>query len=149
MVEIKLTKAELGGKPARLQRGLLSTGRGRVVLRVEGGGSQSALGVTAAGGVKIAPRMLYLNFGSVERALEFLAKRGPGHALWLSKSMRLGPSRCARRAVPQEGASLVNPKTPKLVDPSDAADQLQIPPDMIPEMEKFIVPGSGKVILTK
>ena len=149
MVEIKLTKAELGGKPARLQRGLLSTGRGRVVLRVEGGGSQSALGVSAAGGVKIAPRMLYLNFGSVERALEFLAKRGPGARIvafevdeaW-AQSLRSG-------AVPQEGASLVNPKTPKLVDPSDAADQLQIPPDMIPEMEKFIVPGSGKVILTK
>jgi hypothetical protein len=127
----------------------MRTSRGRVVFRVEGSGSRTLLNVDAAGSVKTTPGTTYLNFGSVERALEFLAKRGPGARIVAFEVDEAWAQSVRSGAVPETGTKFLTGKTPKLVDVKYAEDQFEIPSEMLPEMEKFIVPGSAKVLLTK
>lgn len=149
-VEVPLNKTER--TPAdlpRLERGLLRTSRGRVVFRVEGSGSRTLLNVGAGGEITTTPGTAYLNFGSLERALEFLAKRGPGSRIVAFEVEESWVQSVRSAAVPETHTSFLTGKTPKLVDVRFAGDQFEIPANLLPEMEKFIVPGSAKVILTK
>ena len=148
-IEVPLSQAERTGNLERLSRGVMRTSRGRVVFRVEGSGSRTLLNVDAAGSVKTTPGTTYLNFGSVERALEFLAKRGPGARIVAFEVDEAWAQSVRSGAVPETGTKFLTGKTPKLVDVKYAEDQFEIPSEMLPEMEKFIVPGSAKVLLTK
>jgi hypothetical protein len=133
---------------ARLQRSLQSTARGRVVFRVEGGGSMPRLGVDAAGNVSTGTGTLNLNFGSLERAMEFLEKRGPGARI-ISFEVDEAWVQSVRSAAMPEHMTGALGRDIRLVDVSYADDQMQIPEKLLHEMEKFIVPGSGKVLLVK
>jgi hypothetical protein len=124
---------------------MTSSSGGRVVYRVESG--RHLLDVDAAGNVTVASRGIHLNFGSPERAAEFLAKdtkRLPGTRLvkfevseeWV-RSLRSG-------AAP-EAARLE--RAPQLVDVRFADDQLYLPDEMIPELQDFIIPGSGREVV--
>ncbi|MFD8784806.1 hypothetical protein [Kitasatospora sp. NPDC059599] len=111
-----------------------------------------------------------LNFGVFERAVEFLIKARPGARLKVFE-VEEGWFRALRsHAVPEQGepASLLGrppgtppedavplPRPPKLkevtgrprvVDTRYGQDQLQIPENLIPELNEFIVPGSGRVV---
>lgn len=149
MVRIPLSKAErTAADLPRLERALMRTPRGRVVFRVEGSGSRTLLNVGPAGQITTTPGTVYLNFGSLERALEFLAKRGPGARIvafeveeaWV-QSLRSG-------TVPEGGTKFLKGQ-PRIVDVRFANDQMEIPESLLPEMEKFIVPDSAKVLLTQ
>jgi hypothetical protein len=133
---------------ARLQRSLQSTARGRVVFRVEGGGSMPRLSVDAAGNVTTGGGTLNLNFGSLERALEFLAKRGPGARIIAFEVDEAWVQSVRSAAMPEHMTGPLG-RDIRLVDVSYADDQMQIPEKLLHEMEKFIVPGSGKVVVVK
>jgi hypothetical protein len=134
------------GAIARLQRSLQSTARGRVVFRVEGGGSMPRLSVDAAGNVSTGSGTLNLNFGSLQRALEFLAKRGPGARI-ISFEVDESWVQSVRSAAMPEHMTGALGRDIRLVDVSYADDQMQIPEKLLPEMEKFIIPGSGKILI--
>ena len=58
--------------------------------------------------------------------------------------------RAARSAaVPEGGTKAMGGKQPRLVDVRFADDQMEIPPKLIPDLQEFIVPGSGRVIEVK
>jgi hypothetical protein len=148
-VEVPLSKSEqTPAELPRLERGLLKTARGRVVFRVEGSGSRTLLNVDPAGAVTTTPGTAYLNFGSVERALEFLAKRGPGARIVAFEVEESWVQSLRSAAVPERGTKFLQGQ-PRLVDVRFAEDQMEIPANLLPEMEKFIVPGSAKVVITK
>jgi hypothetical protein len=151
VMRVPLSQAERTAEDLpRLTRGLLKTSRGRVVFRVEGSGSRTLLNVdTATGGVTTSPGTTYLNFGSIERALEFLAKRGPGARIVAFEVEESWVQSVRSAAIPEQGTKFLTGKTPKLVDVRFAEDQFEIPAEMLPDMEKCIVPGSAKVILTQ
>ncbi|MFE5588113.1 hypothetical protein ACFQ87_43745, partial [Kitasatospora sp. NPDC056531] len=111
-----------------------------------------------------------LNFGVFERAVEFLIGARPGARLKVFE-VEEGWFRAFRsHAVPEQGepASLLGrppgappeqavplPPPPKLkevtgrprvVDTRYGQDQLQVPENLIPELNEFIVPGSGRVV---
>ncbi|WP_030241793.1 hypothetical protein [Streptomyces sp. NRRL S-350] len=111
-----------------------------------------------------------LNFGLFERAVEFLIRARPGARLKVFE-VEEGWFRALRsHAVPEQGkpASLLGrppgtppegavplPPPPKLkevtgrprvVDTRYGQDQLQIPEELISELNEFIVPGSGRVV---
>jgi hypothetical protein len=149
-VEVPLSKAERSAADVpRLERGLLRTSRGRVVFRVEGSGSRTLLNVGPGGAITTSPGTTYLNFGSLERALEFLAKRGAGARIVAFEVEESWVQSVRSAAIPEKGTSFMSGQTPKLVDVRFAEDQFEIPANLLPEMEKFIVPGSAKVILTQ
>jgi hypothetical protein len=133
---------------ARLERTLQSTARGRVVFRVEGGGSMPRLSLDAAGNVTTGSGTLNLNFGSLERALEFLEKRGPGARIISFEVDETWVQSVRSAAMPEHMTGALG-RDIRLVDVSYADDQMQIPEKLLHEMEKFIVPGSGKVLLVK
>ena len=148
-VEVPLSKSEqTPAELPRLERGLLKTARGRVVFRVEGSGSRTLLNVDPAGAVTTTPGTAYLNFGSVERALEFLAKRGPGARIVAFEVEESWVQSLRSAAVPERGTKFLQGQ-PRLVDVRFAEDQMEIPANLLPEMEKFIVPGSAKVVITR
>jgi hypothetical protein len=166
-VEAELDKIALGkGKPqksfrvplaeaertpealARLQRSLMSTARGRVVFRVEGGGGMPRLNVDPAGNVTTTSGTLNVNFGSLERALEFFAKRGSGARIIAFEVDEAWVQSVRSAAIPEHTTAGMG-KEVRLVDVKFAEDQMQIPEKLLPEMEKFIVPGSGKVLIEK
>jgi hypothetical protein len=133
---------------ARLQRSLMSTARGRVVFRVEGGGGMPRLNVDPVGNVTTTSGTLNLNFGSLERALEFFAKRGAGARIIAFEVDEAWVQSIRSAAMPEHLTSGLG-RDVRLVDVSYAEDQIQIPETLLPEMEKFVVPGSGKVLLKK
>ncbi|GAB2693046.1 hypothetical protein [Thalassiella azotivora] len=135
----------------RLSRELMTSSSGnRVVYRVDGGGSRALLTVDGAGNVSVAHgRTIDLNFGSPERAYEFLSKPtkgGEGARLvrfevseeWV-RSLRSG-------AVP-EGAGRLGRTHPQLVDVKYADDQIKVPGSLTHELEDFIIPGSGREVV--
>ena len=132
----------------RLERGLIKTARGRVVFRVEGSGSRTLLNVDPSGAITTTPGTAYLNFGSLERALEFLAKRGAGARIVAFEVEESWVQSLRSAAVPEGGTKFLQGQ-PRLVDVRFAEDQMEIPAALLPEMEKFIVPGSAKVVIVK
>ncbi|WP_116132692.1 DUF4157 domain-containing protein [Tropicimonas sp. IMCC34043] len=149
MVRIGLNAAELQQQDLpRLSRELTRSRSGnRVVFRVEGGGSRSRVIIDADGNVRLRRgATIHFNFGSRERASEFLAKREPGSRI-VAFEVEEGWVRSARSgAVPEGGTGAIGGRQPRLVDVTYADDQLEIPKGLIHDMEEFIVPGSGRVV---
>jgi len=134
---------------ARLSRELMTTrAGGRVVYRVDGGRARQLLTVDASGNVTVAQGAnMHLNFGSPERAQEFLSKATKGGAgarlvrfevseEWV-QSLRSG-------AVPERSGMSGQPQ---LVDVKYADDQLMVPGSLTHELQDFIVPGSGTEVV--
>ena len=144
LAEAERTPEALG----RLQRSLMSTARGRVVFRVEGGGGMPRLNVDPAGNVTTGSGTLNVNFGSLERALEFFAKRGSGARIIAFEVDEAWVQSVRSAAIPEHTTAGMG-KEVRLVDIRFAEDQMQIPEKLLPEMEKFIVPGSGKILIRK
>ena len=110
---------------------------------------------------------LNLNFGVFERAVAFLLQNRPGGRLvafevdegWF-QSLRsaASPERGTAAAVVDRdtGASIARrggaptiknvDNVPRTVDIRFGEDQLQLPPSLIPELNEFIIPGSGRVV---
>jgi hypothetical protein len=148
LVQVPLAASErLPQDLPRLTRLLVKGGRGRLVLRVEGDGSRSLVTIQPGGDVSLTSRTAYFNFGSVDRALEFLAKRGPGARIVTFEVDEAWVQSLRSWAIPQRGTGFLSGQ-PRLVDVRFADDQLEIPPALIPEMEHFIVPGSGRILET-
>jgi hypothetical protein len=134
---------------ARLSRELMTSQHGgRVVYRVDGGKGRGLISVDASGNVTVASgSAIHLNFGSPERALEFLSKDTKGGA----------GGRLVRFEVSEEWVkslrSAAEPETrnklkdnPQLVDVTVADDQMAIPKGLTAELQDFIVPGSGREV---
>ncbi|MFD0278928.1 hypothetical protein ACFVHB_34165 [Kitasatospora sp. NPDC127111] len=146
----------------------------RVVFRVEGGTPPSASWertVIEGGNARVVGGgALNLNFGVFERAVEFLLRARPGARLKVFE-VEEGWFRALRsHAVPErgvpatltarppgapvtEGTPLPRPPglrevtgRPRTVDVRFGQDQLQLPEGLIPELNEFIVPGSGRVV---
>ena len=149
---IQVPLAQIERKPGlllRLVRPIMRSRSGnRVVFRVEGGGSRELIEINqATGNVRLARgETIHLNFGSEERALEFLrANRARGARVvafevdeqWV-RALRSG-------AIPERGTRAIR-GTQRSVDVTAAEDQLQIPGNLIDELEQFIIPGSGREV---
>jgi hypothetical protein len=156
----KLSRIQLGAGDRnpqsllRLSRELMtSRAGGRVVYRVDGGNARTLLRVDSAGNVTVAPgQSMHLNFGSPERAYEFLSKATKGGAggrlvrfevseEWV-RSLRSAAVPEAAGA-PERGPTGRVPRQPQLVDVKYADDQIMVPGALTSELQKFIVPGSG------
>lgn len=133
----------------RLARPLLRSRTGnRVVFRVESGGSRELITIEeATGNVTVARgETIYLNFGSIDRAVEFIRTNRPRNARLVffevdehwAQSVRSG-------AIPEQGTSGVR-GTQRSVDVRAAEDQLEIPGGLVDELQQFIIPGSGRVV---
>lgn len=149
MVRIGLNAAERAGQDLpRIARSLSRSRSGnRVVFRVEGGGSRSRVIVDADGNVTLRRgATIHFNFGSLERAQEFLRKRAAGSRI-VAFEVEEGWVRSARSAaIPEGGTAAVGGRQPRLVDVTYADDQMEIPPGLLADMEEFIVPGSGRIV---
>ncbi len=119
---------------------------GRLVFRVESERSRSLVTVDADGNVTVeGGAFAHLNFGSFERAVEFVLNNSEGHARIIAFEVDEAWARSMRStAVPENGADNVT-GVPQLVDVRFAHDQLGIPPELIPELNRMIIPGSGRV----
>jgi hypothetical protein len=139
----------------RLRRPIHRSAAGnRMVYRVEGRRRQ-LFTVDAAGNVKVVPRInpatgraeypgAHLNFGSPERAADFLKKRPGGRIVsfevdeeWV-RSLRSA-------TVPETNTGALRKQLPQLVDVRMAEDQIYVPGHLMEELEDFIVPGSGRI----
>ena len=133
----------------------------RVVFRVQGGEDLAARSrelvlVDAHGNVSLATggNALNLNFGVFERAVEFLlaSRRGARLAVFEVEEGWFEALRSA--ATPEQGRAAVAGAPgirdvqglPRTVDTRYGEDQLQIPGSLQPELQEFIVPGSGRVL---
>jgi hypothetical protein len=130
----------------------------RVVFRVDDAGTSNFMRIDASGNLTIdiatlpANRdYLHLNFGSFERALEFLGMRD------LSRGARIvvfevpegwvGSMRSA--AIPERAATSVDPllsRQPQLVDVTYAHDQLAVSRQQLDALNQAIIPRSGRVL---
>jgi hypothetical protein len=132
----------------RLSRPLLRSRTGnRVVFRVEGGGgSRSVVDVEPASGAVAIRRVgVHLNFGSSERAFEFIdkPKYGPGARVVAFEVDEQWVQAARSGARPESGATR---KELQLGDVRFADDQMYVPERLVPEFEAFVVPGSGRVL---
>lgn len=88
-----------------------------------------------------------LNFGSYERAVEFAQKESKAGSRIVAFEVDEAWSQAARSAaIPEHGTGALGGSLPRLVDVRFAEDQMEIPASLLDEFEKFIVPGSGRVI---
>lgn len=147
----------------------------RVVFRVEGGtlpaASWERTVIDAGGSARVVgDGAVNLNFGVFERAVEFLLRARPGARLKVFE-VEEGWFRALRsQAVPERGVPapvagrppgappgqatpLPRPPglrevtgRPRTVDVRFGHDQLQLPGSLIPELNEFIVPGSGRLV---
>ncbi len=132
---------------------------GRLVFRVEGGASLNARSqelthIGADGSVNFEPgATLNLNFGVYERAVEFLLQHRPGGRIKVFEVNEEWFQSLRSSAVPERGVP-VDPSmpsladvtgNPRLVDVRFAEDQLQIPPSLVNELQRFVVPRSGRI----
>jgi hypothetical protein len=119
----------------------------RVVFRVEGGGGRSLITINE-GNVTFrrTGSSVHLNFGSEDRALEFLREnRGSRGRIvafevpedWV-RSLQSG-------AIPELGTTSMG-RSLRNVDIRRAADQFEIPPSLVDELEQLIIPGSGRQV---
>lgn len=146
-----------------------------VVFRVEGGAgadtSRSFITVRTGGDVTVGTggRDLNLNVGSFERAVEFMIAHRPGSTLkvfeveaaWLrnlrgiatpeqgvpARVESVDPATGARRQLPSGGSLRDVRGTARTVDTRQAADQLQIDGSLVPELQEFIVEGTGRELI--
>ncbi|HEX5126944.1 MAG TPA: hypothetical protein VFW00_09395, partial [Rhodocyclaceae bacterium] len=131
----------------RLVRPLLEgEGGGRMVFRVESERSRSLVSVDAEGNVTVeGGASAHLNFGSYERAVEFIMQNSRGNARIISFEVDENWVRSLRSAaIPEHGTADLHGQ-PRLVDVRFAHDQMEIPAGLIGELNRFIVPGSGRV----
>lgn len=148
LVQVPLSDVERN--PAllpRLLRPLLEgEGGGRLVFRVESERSRKLVRVDAQGNVTIeGGASAHLNFGSFERAVEFVLNNSEGQARIYSFEVDEAWVRSVRSAgMPEHGTGDLHGQ-PRVVDVRFADDQLEIPAPLIGELNRFIVPGSGKV----
>ena len=131
----------------RLMRPLLQGEGGRIVFRVESERSRSLVSVDADGNVRVAGgAAVHLNFGSFERAVEFVLQSSQGKARIIAFEVDEAWVRAARSAaIPEHETAALAGRQPRVVDVRFAHDQLEIPAVLIPELNRFIVPGSGVV----
>ena len=120
---------------------------GRIVYRVEGGGSKELVAITDGQVSLGSEKGAFLNFGSRARAEEFLQKRGSGSRIVAFEIDEQWVQSLRSAAIPEQGNK--NISGPKLVDVRFADDQIYVPPELLPELQHFIVPGSGRVIKSK
>lgn len=163
---LRVPLSDLERNPAllpRLIRPLLSgEAGGRMVFRVESERSRSLVHVDSSGNVRIeGGAMAHLNFGSFERAMEFVANSSRGQARIIQFEIDENWMRSARSAaIPEtmmvQDGNRMRParsptldqmaeRVPALVDVRFGHDQLGLPPGLIGEANRFIVPGSGRV----
>jgi hypothetical protein len=148
--QIRLSSAERDpSQLARLARELMTSTEGnRVVYRIDGGKGRGLLSVDDARNVTVAPgNNIHLNFGSPERALEFLNKdtKGGDGARLVRFEVSEEWVRAMRSGAAPEAAAL--PRSPQLVDVKYADDQMMVPAEQVDELQRFIVPGSGREVV--
>ena len=135
--------------------------------------SRSYVNIDPSGTVRLATggNALNLNFGVFERAVEFLLQHRSGARLKVFE-VEEGWFEAARSAsTPERGKAaqvlVTDPVTgaqsplhppgrapgitdvtglPRTVDVRFGADQLQVPATLVPELQDFIVPGTGRVL---
>lgn len=132
----------------RLARALISgEDGGRLVFRVESERSRQLISLDAAGNVTVAGgASVHLNFGSFERAIEFVLDHSRGAARIFAFEVDEAWVRSARSAaIPEHETGALGGRQPRLVDVRFGDDQMEIPPGLISEMNRFITPGSGMV----
>ena len=130
----------------RLVRPLLSgESGGRMVFRVESERSRSLVHVDAQGNVRVeGGAAAHLNFGSFERAVEFVMQNSQGNARIIRFEVDENWVRAARSAaIPEHETAPLAGRQPRLVDVRFAEGQLEIPGSLINELNRFILPGSG------
>jgi hypothetical protein len=148
---IRVPLSDVERNPAllpRLIRPLLTgEGGGRLVFRVESERSRSLVHVDADGNVRVeGGAAAHLNFGSFERALEFVMQNSRGNARIIRFEVDEDWVRAARSAaIPEYETAPLAGRQPRLVDVRFAEGQLEIPASLINELNRFIVPGSGVV----
>nr|WP_145547125.1 annexin [Variovorax boronicumulans] len=147
---VRVPLSDVERDPALLQRLvrplLEGEGGGRMVLRVESERSRSLVHVDADGNVTIeGGASAHLNFGSFERAVEFVMQNSEGRARIIAFEVDEGWVRALRSAaIPEHGTADLHGQ-PRLVDVRFADDQMEIPAGLIGELGRAIVPGSGRV----
>ncbi|MFL6656758.1 MAG: HYD1 signature containing ADP-ribosyltransferase family protein [Massilia sp.] len=147
LVNVPLSAVETN--PALLERmaRMLVSGEhgGRMVFRVESERSRSLVSVDAAGNVTVAGgASVHVNFGSFERAVEFVLDSARGNARIFAFEVDEAWVRSARSAaIPEHETAALGGRQPRLVDVRFADDQMEIPPGLIGELNRFIIPGSG------
>lgn len=125
------------------------------------------------GAVRIATggKALNLNFGVFERAVEFLLDKRPGARLKVFEVEERWFQSLRGASTPEQGEAaklLVEDATtgvktplhapgqaptisdvtglPRIVDTRFGTDQLQIPSELVHELQEFVIPGSGRVL---
>jgi len=147
VLKIPLARAERDPRLLpRLLRPLLQSRTGnRVVFRVEGGAGRQLIQLGEGGSVTLTRgTTIYLNFGSYERAAEFL-KKGRGRIVAFEVDEAWVQS-ARSAAIPEHGTGVLRGRQPRLVDIRFAEDQMEIPSSLIDELQQFIVPGSGRMV---
>ncbi|HEY9294399.1 MAG TPA: hypothetical protein VIP98_24215 [Microlunatus sp.] len=123
-----------------------------VVFRVQGGStppavSKQVFAVDPSGRVTIpggASDDVFVNVGSLERAIEWLVEKRPGGSLVVFEVDAAWLKAFRGIARPEQAASASG--LPYTVDVRYAADQVAIPPSLLGEFEEFIVQGTGRVL---
>lgn len=150
LIRVPLARAERNPSLLpRLLRPLMQSRTGnRVVFRVEGGGSRQLITLAANGDVTIARgSTIHLNFGSYDRAVEFLQQnRRPGARIIAFEVNEQWVQSARSAAIPEFRTGSLRGKQPRLVDIRFAEDQMEIPASLIDEFLQFIIPGSGRVL---
>ena|GEM_PF-2590908 len=147
VLQIPLARAERDPRLLpRLLRPLLQSRTGnRVVFRAEGGAGRQLVQLGEGGSVTLTRgTTIYLNFGSYERAVEFL-KKGRGRIVAFEVDEAWVQS-ARSAAIPEHGTGVLRGRQPRLVDIRFAEDQMEIPSSLIGELQQFIVPGSGRMV---
>jgi hypothetical protein len=136
----------------RLDRPLESDPRRgtRTVYRVQGPENRRVT-VGPDGSVHVRPgRTLYGNFGSLERAKEFLRKGPPGREIVAFEVQEAWVQSLRSAAIPEvEGTKVLKGKVPKLVDVRFGDDQFEIPGSYVADLQDAIVPNSGRPVPTE
>ncbi len=133
----------------RLVRPLLRSRTGnRVVFRVESERSRQLISVGRDRSVRVAQGVTHhLNFGSWDRALEFVRQSARGRARIIIFEVDEDWVRSLRSAaIPEYGTGELGGRLPRLVDVRFAEDQMEIPPRLTGELQRFVVPRSGIVL---
>jgi hypothetical protein len=147
---VQIPLSDLERNPALLPRLIRSMlegeGGGRLVFRVESERSRSLVHVDADGNVRVeGGASAHLNFGSFERAMEFVLNNSQGNARIIRFEVDEDWVRAVRSAaLPEHGTKDLHGQ-PRLVDVRFADDQFEIPPGLIGELNRMIVPRSGVV----
>lgn len=131
---------------------------GRVVFRVDDVGTSNFMRIDASGNltidfatVALERNYLHLNFGSFERALEFLGRRdlSQGARIVVFEVQESWVSSIRSAAIPEGAARSVDPllsRQPQLVDVTYAHEQLAVPRQQLDALNQAIIPRSGRVL---